>query len=341
MRPCGIPSKGHYTCTFNPKAVRPSTICPGDRLLLNGVPFNSLPQLDYNINLDDEAKRTDVYLLGDGTTSMRVALEAAKKRAWELVNLYPRSSDVAYGVGLFSEESNRNNGFSHLQSLTTQRSEAVQAIREWTSKSDGRRDKASLVALYRVATDRNIGWRKGSRRVVVYFSDAPGSEPSCVGGKRVDRLNVIRAMRNKRITLVSINLGDMDRKPRPFKCGRGHVGRGQTSALTVRTGGVVVKEKTAQDVVELIRNGVMVIPRKFDVWSKCDDLWFTHTPGIPFERTYPRSQVISNSIFPKPKLCKMWRRLTCQLTYTESGAPLKSTFVELRNVRGCGGPTQR
>lgn len=68
--------------------------------------------------------------------------------------------------------------------------------------------EANLHALSEVATSSSIGWREGTRMILVYFGDAPGHEPTCPSGRRLTRENIIDQLNEKGIAVIATNFGN-------------------------------------------------------------------------------------------------------------------------------------
>jgi hypothetical protein len=53
------------------------------------------------------------------------------------------------------------------------------AVSTWLASDGGDIPEGQLFALQQIATDPAIGWRPGSKRILVWFGDAPGHDPVC------------------------------------------------------------------------------------------------------------------------------------------------------------------
>jgi hypothetical protein len=131
------------------------------------------------------APKADVYLLADTTGSMEPALAAVIAGSTAIVtNPSLAGFDVAWGVGNYRDfpvPASSSYAFQHQLSPTTTVAAVTAAIGTWTA-SDGEGSDGSegqLNALQRIATDPAIGWRPGSKRILVWFGDAPGHDPIC------------------------------------------------------------------------------------------------------------------------------------------------------------------
>ena len=94
------------------------------------------------------------------------------------------------------------------------------------------RAEANLVGLYKVAKNSGIGWREDSRKVLVYFGDEPGHEPTCNSGiSRLTRTNVIEELKFQNITVVAMSVGanNLNGPTDAFGCGESGAGAGQAN----------------------------------------------------------------------------------------------------------------
>eukprot|EP00171_Calliarthron_tuberculosum_P022356 IDg22356t1 len=183
---------------------------------------------------------TDFYLLSDATGSMRGAIADVQKKFKLIIEQFQSdNTKVAFGVGYYRDSAYTNNGFTNLQPISTNLRLSTNAVNVLRASGGGDAPEANLVALHQVATSSAIKWRNNSRRILVYFGDHPGHEPSCVGGKSLTRVNVGDALKKARITVVGVTFGakKLDGKTRAFKCAGSGAGAGQATHITSVTGG--------------------------------------------------------------------------------------------------------
>ena len=127
--------------------------------------------------------KADVYLLADTTFSMYPVIEAVKAGAGAILGDPALAAfDVAWGVGNYRDfpvPTPNSYAFAHQQSPTTDHTAAATAIGAWTAAEGSDISEGQLYALHEVATNPSIGWRPDSKRIVVWFGDAPGHDPIC------------------------------------------------------------------------------------------------------------------------------------------------------------------
>lgn len=338
MVPC--PDKpGSYTCSLNPDAPKSRTICPGDKVIFDSVRIEKLNIVTYSIDLQANPLKTDLYILADATGSMRRALDTARRRAHGLLSVLAERPSVAFGIGQYRDEKELHNGFENLQSITGNRQKATSAIRKWVARGGRDRDEANLVALYKIATEGSIGWRNDSRRIVVYFGDWPGHEPTCYENMTITRDTVIRELNNKNITVIAVNFRNLDAVPRAFGCAANatKAKKGQASDIVEGTTGNIISSTQQTRLIELVRTAVRALPKTFAVDdSECQmDIKSVHEPSLPLEVMPGASTTVTNTMTLKPQVCDTKGKFACNLKYTEGGASMKDTTIEMVNVKGC------
>jgi hypothetical protein len=132
------------------------------------------------------AAKADIYFLADTTGSMGSILDAVKTGASSMLNaLQGLGFDMAFGVGNYKDFPVPPNpyAFTHQQSLTKTVPAALNAINNWTPGDGQDIPEGQLFALDQIAQPLGgtIGWRSGSKKIIVWFGDAPGHDPICQG----------------------------------------------------------------------------------------------------------------------------------------------------------------
>ncbi|PXF42965.1 hypothetical protein BWQ96_07303 [Gracilariopsis chorda] len=330
--PCG---GGNLRCS----APGPATnVPPGGDIVLERV--RVLDQFSFQVNLNTTYPlQTDIYLLSDATGSMRTAIAEVRTRFSEIVEMFESVTDAHFGIGFFRDESELGNGFMNLQGITGDRAAVQTAIDSLVARGGGDRPEANLVALHQVATDSSIGWRPASRKILMYFGDNPGHEPTCVGSVPLDRDEVIKALNAMNITVVAVSFNPgLDGNPTVFGCsGAIPAGPGQGTAISTATGGVLVPNTQQTQLIEALENAVLNIDRTFDIdTSDCDGKLTTTTdPMLPVTLAAGDSQVIEQSVIIDSGICDTVGPFECQFNYTEAGAALPPTRFRVLEVDGC------
>jgi hypothetical protein len=156
--------------------------------------------------------KADVYLLADTTGSMSPIISAVQAGIDTVVNdigLLP--FDVAWGVGNYKDfpiPLSSPYAFQHQLAPTTGLTAVATAVSTWSANDGLDTPEGQLFALQQIATDPAIGWRPGSKRILVWFGDAPGHDPVCSaisGAPDVTEATATAALVAAGITVVAIS----------------------------------------------------------------------------------------------------------------------------------------
>ena len=111
--------------------------------------------------------------------------------------------DVAYGVGEYRDV---GDAFVYRlnQDITTDTPAVQTAINTWAASGGGDLEEGQLYALYQVAN--TVAWRPGSTRILIWFGDAPGHDPSA----GVTEAQAIEALVAKTIKALALDLGNLN-----------------------------------------------------------------------------------------------------------------------------------
>lgn len=145
---------------------------------------------------DTTADTVDVYLLADTTGSMGGPINFVRAGARTIVedlgDEFPEVS-LAFGVGDFKDFQSPSQSdpyaFRHALSLTDDVDAVETAINGWSASGGGDGPEGQFYAYDQIAEDRapsadgsaagTIGWRPGSKRILVTFADAAAHDPVC------------------------------------------------------------------------------------------------------------------------------------------------------------------
>lgn len=270
----------------------------------------------------------DIYFLADVTGSMGPVIRRVQGAANTiLTTLRTVGADVRFGVGSYNDfvlPSNPNLPFTPQQAITDDDSLTVAAINNWTASGGGDTPEAQLFALDRIAADESgtIGWRTGSRRIVVWFGDAPGHEPVCraLTGLTYDILasGVARSLQQQAISVIAISTTtattslDSDPTQGVFsayvnECGPAAGFPGQARLIANETGGLALAEIEPDAIVEAITRSVEGVAGRissvrlaptgetdFLITSvdpvQYNDLLLSNTLELPFQVRFERTE---------------------------------------------------
>lgn len=210
----------------------------------------------------------DIVFLSDSTGSMGSVIANVQTNATNIMNDVVAADPTAQ----FAATEYRDEGDAFLfqinQSATSSVSSVQAAINTWVAGGGGDTPEGQLNALYQIATDPAIDFRPGSSRIVVWFGDASGHDPSN-GHSLADTITALQAAG---ITVIAI--------PVDTGFGDGLDNTGQATAITDATGGLLLPEATPAEVSDAIINSLgelsmTVVPDA----SGCTDLVVDFAPA--------------------------------------------------------------
>lgn len=345
LQPCGKEHEDRYVCTISSRLpLHPFQVQPGDKVVFDGLAIDRKTTFSNSFDLSSSALpspavgKTDIYFLLDATFSITSKLFRIRRE----INLIISGSDVfenvAFGIGIFRDELDPNSGFTNLVEITSRTGMVRKALRNVKAIGGGDSSEANLVALYKVATEESIGWRTGSRRIVVMFADTSGHEPTCVDGLRLTRTNVTSALRKEDISVIAVGpRKNLDAVPMRFRCADStRAPAKQTSNITSETGGLLLEPKNFVGVATKVIESLSVKPTMLDVdTSDCDD-----KADISFSVTFPFTLVdsaaflINQTLSLKKSACES-REFGCKIKYSTGKTVLPPVAFEFKNPRGC------
>lgn len=237
------------------------TLNPGDTLdetITVTVPKNSGPA------------KADVYFLADTTASMGGILSAVQAGANNvLAALNGLGVDMVFGVGNYKDfGSGDPYGFKHQVSPTNVVATVTAGINAWAPSGGGDGPEANLFALDSLAVPPGgtIGWRTGSKRIIVWFGDVPGHDPVCtaISGApaAVTEASATAKLVAEGITVLAISTANpgLDGDPKAGAtdytgtCGAPGGLPGQGTRIANATGGAFVTGINAGNIVNTIIN---------------------------------------------------------------------------------------
>ena len=149
--------------------------------------------------------KVDVFFLADTTGSMPGTLANIQAGAAAIMFGTAGLGDVAYGVGEYKDEGDI---FTYRlnQGITTNITDVQTGINAWVASGGGDYPEAQLYALYQVASTAVTGWRPGFTRIVIWFGDAPGHDPS-VG---ITEAQATTALIAQTIKVMALDVGSLN-----------------------------------------------------------------------------------------------------------------------------------
>jgi Bacterial Ig-like domain (group 3)/Integrin beta chain VWA domain len=269
--------------------------------------------------------KPDVLVLADTTGSMGDTLSSLKTNLNSLVSqVQTAQPDAQFAVADYRDFDNcPADGYAYrLDQPVTANISAVQAAVNGYSAFGGcDTPEQQLNALFQIATDNPpVGWRSGSTRIVAWFGDSSGHDPSF--GHTLS--NVIAALQAAHIEVIAvpINTGSGD----------GLDSTGQASAITSATGGSLVASSAPGDVTNAIVSGLKNLPVTVQpTTSSCDpDLTVSWNPTSSTvtsgnDATFDETIAVASTATPGTNL-------SCTVAFLLNGQPAGSQFNESISV---------
>jgi hypothetical protein len=186
--------------------------------------------------------------------------------------------------------------------------------------------EAQLWALHQLATNANVGWRTGSSRIVVWFGDAPGHDPS----NGVTQAQAIADLKAAGIRVIAINLVNTGEQS-----SLDHTG--QATAITTATGGVLETTSDPSTISAEVQRGLTNLPATVTpTVGSCDPgLSITFNPesrtvASGADASFIENVSISNNATPGSTL-------TCVVTFAINGiVPDDPAFTQTISVKLTG-----
>lgn len=190
------------------------------------------------------SSKVDVLFLADDTGSMGGIINAIRTSAGSILSSTAGLGDVAFAVARYGGETGASS-FTLRQDLTTSQATAQAAINTWSASGGGDGPEANLYGLENSATDTS--WRAGSERIIVWFGDAPGHDPSPGGatppGGKVNEAQTIAALQAAGINVQAVDVGSMN-------------STGQATRITNATGGDLYSGINTGSIVSTITDAI-------------------------------------------------------------------------------------
>ena len=214
----------------------------------------------------------DIVFLADTTGSMGGAITNVRNNATSIMNaVRAEQADSQFGAAEY-RDFNCVDPFAYRlnQAITTSIPAAQAGINQWATGDGCDTPEAQLNALFEVASSPTTGFRPGSSRIVAWFGDASGHDPS--GGHTLAQTIAALQAASIRVVAVNVNSG----------FGDGLNATGQASAIATATGGSFFPSATNDQVADAILAGLSNLPVTVTHTVSCD-------PGVSASLT-PASQ---------------------------------------------------
>jgi hypothetical protein len=205
--------------------------------------------------------KVDIMFLADTTGSMGPAISNVQTNAVSILNQVRLAQpDTQFGAANYRDFNCPADPFAYQlnQGITANLTNAQNGINAWTIGDGCDIPEAQINALFQVASDPASNFRAGSTRVVVWFGDSNGNDPS--GGHSL--ADAIAALQAAHIEVIAI--------PVTTDFGNGLDSTGQATAVAFATGGQVLPSATPDQVTAAILTGLSNLPVTVTPVPTCD-----------------------------------------------------------------------
>ncbi|MBI2098730.1 MAG: VWA domain-containing protein [Candidatus Wildermuthbacteria bacterium] len=198
----------------------------------------------------------EICFLADTTGSMGPAIVNVQANAVAVMNSIQGSQPTAeFCVGQYKDFGDVF-VFNLDQAMTGNTTTVQTAINSWSASGGGDTPEAQLTALHELATNPAVGY-DGPNRIIVWFGDASGHDPSGVNTQASVIADLTTAPGIK-VIAIPVNSG----------FGDGLDATGQATAITGATGGVLLPDATPEQLSQAILDGLAQLTT--DVWWEID-----------------------------------------------------------------------
>lgn len=326
---------GEYVCIDKRKPKKPTEV--------TNLGVGTTIDLSFPLNVEPGSgtPSEDLYFLVDITNGQQAAINALASGLNNIVSARTAvSSNVRFGLGVYNGQQG-SAGFSTKLAFTSDSNSLQTQLNSLTTVggSNGG-NAATLEALYSVAQS-SIGWENVARKIVVLVGGKAGYEPTCVGNRQINRNHVLSVLKNRQISLVSMNLGGLNSAPQAgsASCGGpvGTPGSNQASHLTDGTGGKLVSVSTVSNLPSQVISAIGNLKQTINLLElDCQGaLKFIDSPRLPIILAPGESVKLAVQVIIQQAICNRPNPFICAAAFTGDGALFFEVPFVVSNVAGC------
>lgn len=266
--------------------------------------------------------RPDVVLVVDSTGSMGPAIANVQSEMKTIVStVKAEQADAQFAVVDYKDVVDGAGVFRVRTDLTDNPATAQAAVNGISAGGGGDLPEAQLNALWQIGSGGGaITFRPGSSRVVVWFGDASGHDPS-LGHTLADAIASLQGV-SARVVAISVNSGSGD----------GLNGTGQATAITSATGGRFFSSVSATGLSTAILEGLTNLPATVTAETVCSPgLTLGFSPALPQTVTSGADVVLGETISVAAD-APQGSTLTCTTRFKINGADAGDDFVQTVSI---------
>ena len=263
--------------------------------------------------------KPDIVLLVDHTGSMGSAINNVKANMADIITDVKSSQpDAQFAVALYCDFDDPWAGpFTLVQNLTGDTMTAVNAVNGIELCGGGDQYEAQLNALWEIGDGGDaVSFRDGSSRIVVWFGDEPGHDPS--GGHTEADATESLVDAGIKTLAISVGANNLD-------------GEGQATRITTATGGAFYSGVGADEVAAAILEGLTNLPVEVAGTATCDaGLTVSLTPA---SRTVTSGdEAVFSETITVDAGAEQGATLGCEVEFTIDGEPAGEGFTQTVSI---------
>ena len=261
--------------------------------------------------------RPDIVLLVDRTGSMGSAINGVKANMSGLVAaVEAEAPDAQWAVASYCDVGEPNPFLLH-SDLGDDTTTTVNAVNGISLCSGGDGPEAQLNALWQIGDGGDaVSFREGSTRIVVWFGDAPGHDPS-LGHTEADATGSLTAAGIQALA-VSVGANQLD-------------GTGQATRITAATGGTFYAGVTPAELSATILAGLTNLPVEVGASATCDTGLTATLEPATLTVTSGEDAVFDETLTLAAD-APQGETLTCEVEFMLNGEPGGDGFVQSVSV---------
>lgn len=257
--------------------------------------------------------KPDVVLVVDHTGSMGDAIGDVKANMASIISTVKTAQpDTQFAVAMYCDENDAAPAFELVQDLSADTTTVTDAVNSIELCSGGDTPEAQLNALWQIGDGGDaVSYRADSSRIVVWFGDQPGHDPS-VGHTEADATASLQGV-DAKVIAISVGANQLD-------------ATGQATRITAATGGTLFSG-VGTDVTGAILDGLTSLPVTVAGAPSCD-------PGLSVALA-PASQVVTSgtdAVFDETITlaadAPQGSTLTCTVPFTINGLDAGPEFTQ-------------
>jgi hypothetical protein len=263
--------------------------------------------------------RPDIVLLVDRTGSMFGAIDNVKTNMSSLVAAVEAAApDAQWAVASYCDDDlGEPDPFLLHSDLSDDTTTTVNAVNGITLCNGGDGPEAQLNALWEIGDGGDaVSFREGSTRIVVWFGDAPGHDPS-LGHTEADATGSLTAADIQALA-VSVGANQLD-------------STGQATRITTATGGTFYPGVTPEELSATILAGLTNLPVEVGASATCDTGLTAALEPATLTVTSGEDAVFVETLTLAGD-APQGETLTCEVEFTLNGEPGGAGFVQSVSV---------